>query len=214
MKDEVEDFLRRVAQMRAQAEAQARAQQQRLVQPQPQAPQQPQPRMVPPARLPPQPQQQFPQQQSAQHKLAPHQLPHQQFAPQQHAQSPFAPQRQEIVYLEPVEVVDAEVAELGDGVSRHFSEQLRGPQEIAEKVRHLGAEVDLADDKLEAHLHQTFDHKLGQLKQSSVSVAATPQKASGPDVTVEQILHMLRSPESIRDAIVLSEIFRRPEGMW
>jgi hypothetical protein len=190
MKDEVEDFLRRVAQMRAQAEAQARAQQQRMAQPQ--APAQPQQRMMPPARFPP------PQ---------PAQSP---FAPQ------MAPQRQEVIYLEPadeVEVIDAEVAELGGGVGRHVSQHLRGSQQIAEHARNLGAEVDLADDKLEAHLQQTFDHKLGQLQQRAISVEATPQKASGPDVTADQILHMLRSPASIRNAFVMSEIFRRPEGM-
>jgi hypothetical protein len=204
MKDEVEDFLRRVAQMRAQAEAQAKAQQQRLVQPQqpqPQQPQFPQPqvpqpqqRMMPPARFPPQPQ--------------PGASP---FAP-----SPFAQQRQEIVYLEPaeVEVVDAEVAELGDNVSRHVAQHLRGPQQIAEHARQLGEEVDLADDKLEARLHQTFDHKLGQLKKTASTTAATPHVAPSPDVTASELISMLRSPESIRDAFVMSEIFRRPDERW
>src|SRR5438552_12943247 len=50
MKDEVEDFLRRVAQMRAQAEAQARGQQPR---PAPQRPPPKPPRATPPARLVP-----------------------------------------------------------------------------------------------------------------------------------------------------------------
>src|SRR5262249_45824360 len=50
MKDEVEDFLRRVAQMRAQAEAQAKAQQQRAAPPKP--PPKPQ-RPPPPQRLVP-----------------------------------------------------------------------------------------------------------------------------------------------------------------
>jgi hypothetical protein len=194
MKDEVEDFLRRVAQMRAQAEAQARAQQQRLAQPQQQQPPQPVQRMSPPAgfRQPPP------------------------SAPSSFAPSPFAPSQSEVVYLEPadVEVVDAEIAELGDGVSRHVSQHLRSTQEMAAHTSRLGAEVDLADDKLEARLHQTFDHHLGRLAKKASATAATPHAAPQPDVTAGELFAMLRSPESIRDAIVMSEIFRRPEERW
>src|SRR5205085_10958830 len=53
MKDEVEDFLRRVAQMRAQAEAQAKGHKNRPAPPKP--PPKP-PRTPPPARLTPTPQ--------------------------------------------------------------------------------------------------------------------------------------------------------------
>jgi len=200
MKDEVEDFLRRVAQMRAQAEAQARAQQQRLAPPQ-QPAQPPAQRNVPPPRLVPQPrpmpQQQFPQQQF----------------PQQQAPPQYSPQRQEVVYLEPVdmEVVEAEVAERSDGIADHFSQRLRGPQQITDQARHLGEQVDLADDKLEARLHQTFDHKLGRLQNTASSSAAVAHVASVPDVTLGELLPMLRSIESLRDAVVIAEILRRPE---
>ena len=173
MKDEVEEFLRRVAQLRAQAEAQARAQQQR---PGFQPPQQmPPQRMMPPARL--------------------------------------VPAHEEVVYLEPAEaeVVDAELAELGDDVGRHVSQHLRGDQEIAAHTRQLGAEVDLADDKLESRLHQTFDHQLGRLKKTASDTAATEHVKPAPDVTLSEIHNLLRSPTSIRDAIVMAEVLRRPE---
>lgn len=127
----------------------------------------------------------------------------------------LVPQRpqQEIVYLQPVdvEVVDAELAEMGDGVSRHVAQHLRGPEQIAERTRHLGAEVDLADDKLESRLHQTFDHQLGQLKKTASTSAATPHATAAPEVTVNELLRMLRSADSIRDAVVMAEILRRPE---
>lgn len=190
MKDEVEDFLRRVAQMRAQAEAQARAQQQRLVQPQQQAP---------------------PQQQGSQQPRPPQQY---QAPPQQRMMPParLVPQ-QEVVYLEPVdvEVVEAEVAELGDSVSRHVTEHLRGTQQIAEHAQHLGEEVDLADDKLDARLHQTFDHKLGQLKTTPSASGATTHAAPKAGVTANELLNMLGTPASIRDAVIMAEILRRPE---
>jgi len=187
MKDEVEEFLRRVAQLRAQAEAQARAQQQQQQRPpiqqqqqrspfQPQQP--PPPRTVPPARL--------------------------------------APAREDVVYLEPVEVevVDAELAELGDDVGRHVAQHLRGDQEIAEHTRQLGAEVDQADDKLESRLHSVFDHQLGQLKKTATDTAATAHVRGLPDVSLGEIRGLLRSPGSIRDAIVMAEILHRPVERW
>ena len=189
MKDEVEEFLRRVAQLRAQAEAQARAQQQQQRPPiqqqqqrpgfqPPQAPQHPPQRMAPPARL--------------------------------------VPAREEVVYLEPAEaeVVDAELAELGDDVGRHVAQHLRGDQEIAEHTRQLGAEVDQADDKLESRLHSVFDHQLGQLKKTATDTAATAHVKGLPDVSLGEIRSMLRSPGSIRDAIVMAEILHRPIERW
>jgi hypothetical protein len=178
MKDEVEEFLRRVAQLRAQAEAQARAQQQRpgFQPPQQQPP--PQRMTPPPARL--------------------------------------VPAQEEVVYLEPadVEVVDAELAELGDDVGRHVAQHLRGNQEIAAHAQQLGAEVDLADDKLETRLHQTFDHQLGSLRKTASDSAAVEHVKPAPDVTSSALRSMLTSPAKIRDAIVMAEVLQRPVDRW
>jgi hypothetical protein len=179
MKDEVEDFLRRVAQMRAQAEAQAKGQQQRPTPPTP-----PKQRETPkPARQP---------------------------TPRLTPQRPPTLQPQ----LEPVEaeIVQPELRQR-DAVSRHVQQHLRGNEEIAEHTRNLGAEVDLADEKLEAHLHQVFDHQLGQLKTSGDG-AAGPQAQGTHDLSAVDILRLLRSPQSVRDAFIMSEIFRRPDTNW
>jgi hypothetical protein len=165
MKDEVEDFLRRVAQMRAQAEAQAKGQQR------------PQPRPVP--KTPPPPS-----------RLAP------------------APV---VVEPVPVEIVDAELADRSDRVSRRVAEDLRGTDQIAEHTRRLGAEVDAVQDKMQAHLHQVFDHQLGRLKTSSGQEAAPTVEKPTSELSPDLVVRMLRSPGSIRDAIVMSEILRRPE---
>lgn len=174
MKDEVEEFLRRVAQLRAQAEAQARGQQQRPAFQPPPPPQ----RMVPPPRL--------------------------------------VPTQDEVVYLEPAdaEVVDAELAELGDSVGRHVAQHLRGDREIAEQTRHLGEEVDLADEKLESHLHQVFDHRLGNLKKSASETAAVSHAHLALDVNMGEIRNLLASSASVRNAIIMTEILRRPEERW
>jgi len=173
MRDEVEEFLRRVAQMRAAAEAQARAGQQRQVP------------------VPPPPQQTF--------------VPPRPAAPPQ------------VVYVQPQEaaVVDAELADTDDSVARHVAQHLRGSSEIAEHTRHLGEEVDAADNKMEAHLHQVFDHQLGRLRKSVTDVgAAAASDAKRTGLTAGSIAGMLLSQENICNAIILGEILRRPDENW
>jgi hypothetical protein len=174
MKNEVEEFLRRVAQMRAQAEAQAKGQQQERAQKsQPKPPQQP--------------------------------------ARQQQRPAPAPPPRTIAKPLQQVEIVDAELADRSDRVSRLVDKDLGGTQQIAEHTRRLGAEVDSADEKMEAHLHQIFDHKLGQLKTSSSEAAVLQTDKAAAELSLPQILRMLRSPSSIRDAIIMAEILKRPD---
>jgi hypothetical protein len=130
----------------------------------------------------------------------------------------------EVVILEPVptlqpvdaEVVDAELAEQPDRLGKYVAQDLRGVKEIEAHTRQLGAEVDQADDKLEAHLQQVFDHKVGQLKkQATDSVPKTP--AVGEEavtLTSANIAEMMRSPQAIRNAIILGEVLHRPEEQW
>ena len=141
--------------------------------------------------------------------------------------APTYPQRRpaslaEVVILEPVspveaEVVDAELADQPDRLSRGVAQHLRGTQEIAEHTRHLGEEVDLADDKLEARLHQTFDHKLGDLKKSTLEAAAVSPSQSSRDAALPgaaSIANLLVDPQNVRNAIILAEILRRPDENW
>ena len=180
MKDEVDDFLRRVAQMRAQAEAQAKGQQRP-------APQQQQPRPAPtPKPTRPQP---------------PKRL---------------VPARQETPREQPVlpEIVDAELAERGDRVGQQVSNDLRGTERIVEHARRLGEEVDAANEKMQAHMHQVFDHQLGHLKTTGGETALVETARTSQELSLDQIMRMLRSPGSIRDAIVMGEILARPEHLW
>src|SRR5262245_13493843 len=160
MKDEVEEFLRRVAQMRAQAEAQARGQQQRP------APQRPPPKQ--------------PQHTPSQPRLAPPSAP-----TPLGAGLPTPPSL-------PVEIVDAELADTADRFGQRVRSDLRGTEQIAEHTRHLGEEVDAADNKMQAHLHQVFDHKLGQLKSSGGPTALVTSEQTAAELSLEQIHRMLR----------------------
>src|SRR5262245_1245446 len=139
MKDEVEEFLRRVAQMRQQAEAQGKGQAQK-----------PPPRPAPARQpAPPRPPQTL----------------------VQRPQSALTPPLE-------AEVVDAELADTADRFEKRLRNDMRGTEQIVEHTRHLGEEVNAADNKMEAHLHQVFDHQLGRLKKSASEAA--PQAVTQP----------------------------------
>ena len=72
----------------------------------------------------------------------------------------------------------------------------------------MGEEVGLADDHMEAHLAQKFDHQIGSKGMSE----ATDQAASSADLTLDldSLAAMLANPTSVRHAFVLSEILARP----
>jgi hypothetical protein len=63
-------------------------------------------------------------------------------------------------------------------------------------------------------LHQVFDHQIGQLRKSTMEAAATLSTDPASAGTAVNMMQMLRSPQSIRDAIVMAEILRRPEDRW
>ena len=85
---------------------------------------------------------------------------------------------------------------------------------LSEHASHLGEEVALADDKLVARLHSRFDHKLGDLLiDRKKSLHDTTTTVTAPDVApiADELLTMLSNPRSVCQAIMLSEILKRPD---
>jgi hypothetical protein len=192
MKDDVEDFLKRVAQMRAEAQAKAQqANQQRRGQ---------------------QAQQQIPAQRQP-HDAAQRQ---QQGPVQRPPQAPRREQQRPRPLQPPIEaeVVEAQIVDRGNQLDKGVREHLRGVEEIADHTRKLGADVDQADDKLTAHLHQVFDHQIGQLVQSGPQQTASREQVSPEGLSPDSISRLLRSPAAARDAVILSEILQRPVERW
>ena len=122
-------------------------------------------------------------------------------------------------------VVDAEVvsAEVVDDVARQLGRPLDS-QGFDQRAAQLGEETAQADDRLEARLHQTFDHQLGRLQQTSTAapqatarsatdVAASVTTAAGNEM-LAFLVGALRSPQQVRQAIILSDILQRPEHRW
>lgn len=171
MRDEVEEFLRRAAARRAQAEAKRREQQQQ---------------------------------------------PAQQPRPQQPIQRQPLVQRPPAVQTEPlVEIIEAEVADTGSRFTSSVSQHMRGSTEIGRHASNLGAEVDQADDRLEARLHKTFDHQIGQLKDTTTAAPVKEVMQSSDALLASMNLtRLLSNAQTIRNAIVLSEVLNRPEHRW
>jgi len=130
------------------------------------------------------------------------------------------------------DVIDADIVDAypvedpgiltGQDVGQHVSQHIN-TADFGERISHLGEVIDNADERMEAHMHDYFEHALGDLgattsraSDSTLDDDGAPQGSPGaikkrPPFNFRKLL---RSPSSIRDAIVLSEILRRPEDNW
>ena len=105
---------------------------------------------------------------------------------------------------------EPQVERLAEHVKNYFASEERPA--AAER---LGKNVAQAESQFDQHVHQVFDHQLGQLG------AANAESPPSGDVPIEVpptfaagLVAMLSSAESLGQAIVLSEIIRRPEERW
>ena len=122
------------------------------------------------------------------------------------------------------DIVDADIVEdpgilIGRDVGSHVAEHI-DTSDFGERASQLGEVVDNADDRMEAHLHGYFEHKLGELgvttsraSDSTLDDDSPLPVAEGSQRTKFDIKQLLQSPSSIRDAIVLSEVLRRPDRL-
>ncbi|QDU94882.1 hypothetical protein [Lignipirellula cremea] len=113
------------------------------------------------------------------------------------------PSRRPAAPMEP-EIVEVQLVENQGGLSHRDA--------------HLADDIEQTDERMEAHLHTAFDHQLGSLD-SSTEVASI-KEFSYDDKPVEKkglahdLLAMFRSKTDVRKAILMSEIFQRPEQRW
>lgn len=145
---------------------------------------------------------------------------------QRQAQQPQRPafRPPDIEIIEPVveaDIVEATPAE--ESVAEHVSHYLPS-SEFGDRERRLGEEIALADEHLKSHLSQVFEHHIGDLGEVTPAVQLAPEGTVGEDVPqvtqrdissrANEIVQMFRSPKSMRQAILLSEIMHRPEDRW
>jgi hypothetical protein len=109
---------------------------------------------------------------------------------------------------------------VGGQVTAHVNQYL-DEQEFKRRTEQLGSEVAHIDTEIEQHLHKTFDHTIGNLagvrgEAAVAPVAIESSEFAAADLAVADtgIYTLLSDPDSIRDAIILNEILRRPEERW
>ncbi|QDT67398.1 hypothetical protein MalM25_02950 [Planctomycetes bacterium MalM25] len=86
---------------------------------------------------------------------------------------------------------------------RHLPES-----QLAEQAAHLGERIAGADDRVESRLQGKFDHRLGKLGASEL--APEPATSDKSETGAQRIKALLARPGGVREAVVLSEILRRP----
>ena len=86
-------------------------------------------------------------------------------------------------------------------------------EDIAEHTAQLGESVNQRHDIADSRVHEKFDHNLGQLKKQELQDPTTVDHGKGienpPDITM--MLNLIRNPNSLKQAIILKEIFDRPK---
>jgi hypothetical protein len=97
-----------------------------------------------------------------------------------------------------------------ESVAKHVQKHL-DTSRLQKRVQRLGAEVSKADDKIEARLHQKFDHDVGHLSGPSEAIAETAGQVRPPARINNPLLKMFSAPASVRQAVIMSEILKRPE---
>jgi hypothetical protein len=123
--------------------------------------------------------------------------------------------------VEDAEVVQADDVS-GEDVAKHVARHL-DTSGIVSHATHLGADIDQADDVMDAHLRDVFEHRLGDLPGRSIAAKKSvlddkkgQAKAQEPADKMPgiDVRDMLKRPQDLRSAIILSEILRRPEYPW
>lgn len=125
------------------------------------------------------------------------------------------------------DIVDAEVidAVAAGGVKNIFKPESLGSLSVADHVEHhidtsdiaqhtasLGKTIVSTHDDVEDHMQDTFDHDVGKLDHDATDAYGDSKKVKLDEIT--ELLQRLKTHKMPwRDAIILNEILRRPEGM-
>ncbi len=125
------------------------------------------------------------------------------------------PASRDIVETNEVEIVrqqeyNLRQEDVGAHVRHHISSHA---EELSAKASHLGERIQSVDDRVAERIQSKFDHEVGQLEDKpSVQDNWEAQTDRTPVSAVAQdLLQMLRTPKSIRQAILISEILNRPQ---
>jgi hypothetical protein len=95
-------------------------------------------------------------------------------------------------------------------------QSLKSP-DIARQAEQLADAAEQADERLVSHLQHSFQGAGRQMRTDSIEAAVLPtidNEMLQRVVVNHPILQLLRDPQSVRNAIVVSELFNRPVQNW
>jgi hypothetical protein len=123
-----------------------------------------------------------------------------------------------------VDVVPVEPVVVRESVAEHVQRHIESGGIDSTRLQ---SKVEQADERMTSHLHEAFDHRLGQLEGqgskligttvASTKSAALPQQtppAGDSSDLAARVAQMMRTPADLSAAIVLNEILKRPEDRW
>jgi hypothetical protein len=104
----------------------------------------------------------------------------------------------------------AKIPSIGEeSVAEHVQRHL-DVSDIVEHVDHLAEEIEQADERMDAHLDQVFDHDVGKLgSKKSATDELVANVSSNP--IANDLLRMLQNPKTVRQSIMIAEILKRPD---
>jgi hypothetical protein len=86
------------------------------------------------------------------------------------------------------------------------------------RAAHLADDITRADQQMEQHLQEAFNRRVGTLAGTPVASAPVTDAATAPvedtPSAAAAFAQILRTPQGMREAIVLGEILARPEHRW
>ena len=112
--------------------------------------------------------------------------------------------------MQPMEAIIIEAEPVREDLRSHVARTV-DTSDITQHATHLGDEVAQSDDRLEARLHQKFDHELGGISENAYDEKVVDPTARG---AAGEIAEMFRDARSTRQAILLNEILTRPVDRW
>lgn len=118
---------------------------------------------------------------------------------------------------EPVEAEVVETGPPGERVAKHVEQHLT-TRSFTQRASHMVDDILEADVERKQHEQQVFGHHIGRLEDTSTGSQTPPQSAESAKVAataaVGSLAALLKSRESVRQAIIINEILNRPEHRW
>lgn len=102
----------------------------------------------------------------------------------------------------------------GESVAEHVADHMRRGA-FEERASHMGEELSQTDERLEARLHEKFDHRMGTLSaRRQAREADDAHQKEHVNSVADNLFDLLSTPQGVQQAVLLNEILTRPADRW